>query len=102
MAIKSIRLFKKYVGMTKRENSQEIRDVKARYRDTKPRMHKSRRRGLLPGLLNVGIEMSRSSHEASLENELRPLEFRKDMYDELLLACDQLIHEVEIQIAEND
>lgn len=98
--IKSIQLFKKQVNMTKKENAQEIRETKAHYRKNKPQIQKSRRKGLVAGLVNVGIEASRSSHAASLEKALGALEARKAMHDELLLACDQLIHQVEIRMAQ--
>ncbi|QDS99059.1 zf-TFIIB domain-containing protein [Adhaeretor mobilis] len=99
--IKSIRLFKKRVNMTKKENANEIRETKAHFRDSKPRMHKSRSKGLVAGLVNIGVEVSRASHAENFENALEPLEARKELYDQIQLGCDQLIHEVELRMAEN-
>jgi uncharacterized Zn finger protein (UPF0148 family) len=100
LIIKSIQLFKKQVNMTKKENAHEIRETKAYYRKNKPRIQKSRSKGLFAGLMNVGIEASRASHAASLEKAVGSLEAREAMYDQLLLACDQLVHQVEIRMAE--
>lgn len=99
LIIKSIQLFKKHVGMTKKENANDIREAKAYHRQNKPRIQKSRHKGFVAGLVNISIEASRASHAASLEHALGPLEARKAMYDELLFACDQLIHQVEIRMA---
>ena len=65
-------------------------------------MQKSRKKGLLAGLVNVGVEITRQSHESSMESTLEALADIRQIYDRILLGCDQLIHQIEVLMAQGD
>ena len=100
LVIKSVRLFKKRVRMSKKENAKLIREVRDEFASTKPGLHKSRKKGLLYGLLNIGVELSRQSHETEKDEALRAFQDTKQTYDQILFGCDHVIHQIEVQVAE--